>query len=437
MILHKENTVKLVPYFQSLMDLAEERSATRSNVTSIHKLYKEKSYLLEKYSYMVQNVILFEEEIRAITEPEILVTKLNLFLRKILPVKDSGLFFFDDSMLKLVPVNKLNSSDLTKTLNNLYKESVLNMIFESGKEMVIPDLESYSSDGSRLNYLLYPVIEMGKDEGVLAILTSVSEDKLSGLERKSIRILLNAVLSKIEKAFLKKKLNSTYHELQTYQAKLSNDFRLSAIGELTNGVLEDILSPMQVIVSQLDMLKVTNGERKELNKIKRQVKKINKSIDRLIKFADVNHEEVKVMPCKINEVTEEYFTLVKSTLEGLQLECILDLQDDIPSILSHPNYIFQLLTNIFEIISNNNHKPGGVIIQTRFKTNNVIFRVITTNILYSVAQEEQSDKSDLQLNYNIIEKIMLRHEGSFNQETFENGGSAIVLNFPLKRRVRK
>ena len=106
----------------------------------------------------------------------------------------------------------------------------------------------------RLFYLIFPVYDDKKNYGILALLTSLDQNSISELEKKSINVFLNLVLGKLEKLKLTEKLNDTYEELQTYQAKLSNDFRLSAIGEMTEGIVEDIVTPLQVISSNVDIL---------------------------------------------------------------------------------------------------------------------------------------------------------------------------------------
>jgi signal transduction histidine kinase len=239
----------------------------------------------------------------------------------------------------------------------------------------------------------------------------------------------------LEKLKLTEKLNDTYNELQTYQAKLSNDFRLSAIGEMTEGIVEDIVTPLQVISSNVDIMDGEIEKNIELKQIKSQIKKINNVISRLVKFADVNQKDVKIQPCHVNNIIQDYFHLVKSTLENANLEYILDFEKALPPILSHPNYVYQLLTNIFSLIKGFKAKKGGVIIQTRFKDDNVVLRVISTSKI------DQSNKNNSQVQQNlsisIIKNLMKKHEGQFELGSFESSGAVIVLMFPLKRKMRK
>ncbi|MEE9429548.1 MAG: hypothetical protein V3V16_00810, partial [Melioribacteraceae bacterium] len=302
--------------------------------------------------------------------------------------------------------------------------------------ITVPDLESYNEKIPKLNYLILPVFDEKSNYGILSVHTSLRKENITELEKRNINILLNILLGKLEKIKLKEQLSETFEELQTYQAKLSNDFRLSAIGEMTEGIIEDIVSPLQVITSNTEILSSELKNQFELKQIKTQTKKISRVVNRLVKFADINQKDIKIKPCNINSIVEEYFQLVRSTLENANLEYILDFDKNLPTILSHPNYIYQLLTNIFSLIKNFKVAKGGIILQTRFKENSVYLRVISTakieNIKLSKSKNENYD-----LSLSIIKNLMKKHEGSAEFDSFENSGAAISLVFPLKRKIRK
>ncbi len=150
-------------------------------------------------------------------------------------------------------------------MNHFNREGIFQVIFSEKKTISVPDLDNYNSDGPRLFYLIFPVYDDKKNYGILSLLTSLDNSSISELEKKSINVFLNLVLGKLEKLKLTEKLNNTYEELQTYQAKLSNDFRLSAIGEMTEGIVEDIVTPLQVISSNVDILKNDIEKSIELN----------------------------------------------------------------------------------------------------------------------------------------------------------------------------
>lgn len=430
MILHKENTLRAEPFYKSI------------NEISLFKEKKDQDYgyndlkQLEKYSYFIQNLMAFDQEIKNDTNVKILMARFLRYLKGIIPVKELGLFFYDEFQRELIPVDEEEDSKISKAMNHFNKEGIFNVIFSQRLTISIPDLENHQGEGPRLFYLIFPVYDDKKNYGILSLLTSLDKSRVSELEKKSINVFLNLVLGKLEKLKLTDKLNETYNELQTYQAKLSNDFRLSAIGEMTEGIVEDIVTPLQVISSNVDIMDGETESELELKQIKQQIKKINNVINRLVKFADVNQKDVKIQPCKINYIINDYFQLVKSTLESANLEYILDFENDLPPILSHPNYIYQLLTNIFSLIKGYKSRKGGVIIQTRFKEDNVILRVISTSKI-DPTEINNSNQVQRNLSLSIIKNLMKKHEGQLQLDSFENSGAAFVLVFPLKRKMRK
>lgn len=434
MRLHKINTLEYQPFLKSIQDISEEDDID-SGFGVFRYSKKDDSTLLERYSHMLQNLVSFEKDTDEIKSATIIISKLKYAVKRVLPVKDAALLFFDDSLTSLKPIDSNDKSEIISVMNHYYKEGILNLLFESGKPMAVPELSSYNSDGPRLNFILFPILEDGKKKGLFVLLSSISQQNFSELDKQIIKILLNVCLAKIDKFVVKERLYSTYEELQTYQAKLSNDFRLAAIGELTEGIVEDIMTPMQVIMSQVGLIEIDSGENDELKKIKSQINKVNSVINRLVKFASINQKDIEIMPCNLNEVIGEYHTLVKSTLDSLNLECVHDFESNIPSVLSHPNYIFQLLTNMIGLVKSN-EKEGGIIIQTLDKGDHIVLKVITTAELRSDSKNNGTSNS-ADLNIRIIGNLMKKHEGEFLLESFKDNGSAMTLKFPLRRKIRK
>lgn len=431
MILHKENTDRAELLFETIKDESPDKQFEEEL-----NLDSSEVQLLEKYSYFIQNLIQFENEIKKDDHLQVLMGRFALYLKKIIPVKDTTLMFYDEFKRKLIAVNKSENSKIVIAMNNFNKEGIFKNVFSKKDTITVPDLESYNSKVPKLNYIILPVYDEKSNYGILSVLTSLCKEGITELDKKNINILLNILLGKLEKIKLKEQLTETFEELQTYQAKLSNDFRLSAIGEMTEGIIEDIVSPLQVISSNTDLLNEEIQNKFELKQIKTQTKKINRVVNRLVKFADINQKDIKIKPCNVNSIVKEYFHLVRSTLENANLEYILDFDKNLPTILSHPNYVYQLLTNIFSLIKNFKVAKGGVILQTRFKDNSVYLRVISTTKIENI-DLKKSENENYNLSLNIIRNLMKKHEGFAELDSFDNNGAAISLVFPLKRKIRK
>jgi K+-sensing histidine kinase KdpD len=386
---------------------------------------------------MFHAIATFESQMSQIEDFQSMNRLLFNSLKRILPLKSINVFFFGESELNLIPVEE-DCLEFVKTfVNNAYKEGILDWIFEAGKVSLIPLPENHRATGSKFNFLILPLLEGEKKKGVIAILTPLTSINPEDLDIQVINLMIGMALSKIEALYAKAKLKTTLNELQTYQAKLANDFKLSAIGELTDGIVEDIVDPLQVILSFVDLSGLNSIEKSSADLIKTQVQKIERVIARLVKFANIDSDNIKIEPCYVNNIIRDYINLVKSFLESVNIECILDLEKDIPPVLSHPNYIYQLLTNIFSMIKTYSPKGGGILIQSRFVDEHVSVKVITTSFLQNISETNSENVKTRDLNLNIINDLMKKHEGELRAAADNQKGSAIILNFPLKRKIRK
>lgn len=396
------------------------------------------SSMLEKYFYLIQSLSSFEKQLNGAADIQAVSKLMKMALKRMVPLKDANIFFFDETKANLLPFDNNYENSFPKLINNVYKEGILDWVFENAKPVIIPEVNNFTVTGPKLNYIFLPVMEDGKRKALLAILSTIGKDDFNDIENRSVQLILSFTMAKIDQFTLKEKLNSTYNELQTYQAKLSNDFRLSAIGELTEGIVEDIKSPLQVILSYADFLSKDESDSKAANIVKEQVKRINFVVNRLVKFSNINEDKTNIHPCDINSVIVEYYNLIKSSLSNANVECLLDFEKDIPSVLSHPSYIFQLLSNIISIIKAKSKNGGGIILQTRHAAESIIVKIINTaQISPSEFDNRDSENTSSSLNLRIVENIMKLHEGVFKVESFQKNSSVIILQFPLRRKLRK
>ncbi len=428
MKVHKLNTEEYPTFYESIgfKDGAkDEELGLKLNADNEF----DTSILAEKYSHIIQNLILFERESESVNNIDLLIKMLNLAVRRIVPTKSTDIFFFTENKGELKAISSDFDPELFDVSNRFYKEGILSVVFDKKSPSIFPDLDNYTTDGAEINFIVFPIIRDNIEKGIFILKSTIARKNYSEIDKRMIQVLLNASITKIEKIIYKEKLNSAYEELQVYQGKLSNDFRLSAIGELTEGILEDISSPLQAIINLVEVLDVQDTNAVEILKIKSQVHKIHKTVNRLVRFTNLNQKSVKLMPLNLNKVINDYFNLVKSTLDTANIECVLDLEDKIPSILSHPNYINQILTNLFGIIRKNKEGRSGIIIQTRFRNQNIYLRFVSTIQL-------NEEKLKPELNYKIVQSLIKKHEGNFTIKDSFDGGSSIIVEFPLIRKIR-
>jgi len=391
---------------------------------------------LENFHAMLKKLSLFERQIKISNNAKQIILKVNEFINGVMDFEEADLFFFDDFRVKLNSVIEPKNLQTTEFINRVFSEGILDWVLKENKPQVIPDLREVSSLGSKLNYLLFPVGEGKEPKGVFTLLTKPTYKYEENYEVQLIQLILNIAVPKIELIKKDEELNATYNELHVYQSKLSNDFRLSAIGELTSGLTEDILTPLQVILSAADFLESDDETigNKNLNVIKQQVKKVEAVVNRLVKFADMNDNRLEIRPCRLADVINDYYNFISSSLEAAKIECILNLDENIPSVLSHPDYLTHLLTTIFGMIKTASQNGGGILLQTKYNNGFVIVRIVTTAFIQSLTKEQKTQNDDL--NIKMITHLMQNHQGIVEYDAHEKTGSSIVLTFPLKKKIR-
>jgi K+-sensing histidine kinase KdpD len=87
------------------------------------------------------------------------------------------------------------------------------------------------------------------------------------------------------------------------------------------------------------------------------------------------------------------------------------------------------------MVLNSNVEGGGILVQTKFVSESISLRFIVTDRLNIYAEDNNGNKANL--NVKMIANIMKRHQGDVKIINNESGGTTIILNFPVKRKLSK
>ncbi|GBD88096.1 sensor protein ZraS [bacterium BMS3Abin03] len=382
----------------------------------------------------LKEIIIFEKEIEKAGSVLEATEGLNTFLKNKLEVISTQLFFFDKSKTQLIPVGITNNNNTVSFIRHLNSEGSIDWIFQNDSNSNFTELITYTVNGNSTKLIIIPIIQKNKRRGIL-LLTSLN-DVFSNNEKSYnlVQSALNYTLTKIESLLYKFQVKEVTKELQLYQSKNLNDHRLLAVGEMAIGAIEEILNPMQVILSYADMLadENNNSNSDALKIIKEQVSDVTKVISGLMKFAHRDEKSPALQPININNVIKEYHKIISPSVRNKNFELILDLQKNIPMIISNRDYIYQLLTNVFTIVLSGNSSEGGILLQTKHTNNSISIRVISTAYLNLLDHNNSEINSDLSIG--IIQKLMGKHEGNLKTSSNPDTGSTLILNFPLQRK---
>jgi len=375
-------------------------------------------------------------ELKSFLEDESSLEKIIAFfqnlLRDILFLKEIQIFYFEENFISLIPLTNICDINYTNSINKAFADGIIDWIFEKKQTFVLPEVKRSKINESSLNMVLFPIYGAKKPKGILSVITPQKSIPTNSFEVEAVNMLLAMITNKIDLIREKEKINSVYTDLQLYQSKLANDFKLSAIGELTAGLVEDVISPVQVVLSSTKIIEsdYENVDKEIIKTIYSQLDKIQNVASRLTKFANINNRNSNVFPVDLNSIITDYYNVVLSTLKYKDYECILDLETSIPPILTKSTYIHQLLTNFFSIMKS--ETGGGILIQSKFVGEKIIVNFITTDSITA-----QSLDANQKTNIKMMENLMNLHEGMLKIHNTKSGGTNFVLTFPLRRKIRK
>jgi len=430
----KTNTLSYETFYESLKYLSQAGPNKNGLKLLKNEAIIDSGNMLEKYAHLFQNLLAFTHYMNGKSRIEDVLNALRTALKHQITLKEATLFILDESSGKLVSLGLLPDDKINHYVNYAFKEGMLNQIFQRNSVTFVLNNKK-PKNGAALNYIFAPIIENNKKRGILLIQTPITSFEEGTLEYGSIKIILGIAIQKISSLLKSNELNELYHDLQTYQSKLQNDYKLSAIGELTSGIVEDIMNPLQVVMSYADLIQNEQNisDKGMVDGIKTQIKKIEVVISRLIKFASLNNEKAKIAPCSLNDMVAEFYNIINSSLKTKKYECVLDLENGVPSLALNKDMFNQLIINIFGLLSPRSSAGGGILVQTKQMQDRVALKVFTTDCVNIFLNGKLSPEEELSVR--MINNLMKKFNGNVLYEANPNSGSSITLLFSLKRKM--
>jgi len=422
----KENTVEYPSLYKTLLE-SNNKNMRKTNVN-------ENSEDKNKHSDFFDALYIYGRKIRETNDISAITEYLKTSLKKFVDVTEISLF--NSSNMSEEPISLIQNTSKT-TLNlvhTIYDDGLLQRILDRGVLTIIPTRSRNTSD--YYYYLVFPIVDIDRsNQYFLSIRTKESNFENGTDNRKVLQSFIQLYIPRVEYLLQKYDLHQTYNELQIYQSKISNDYKLSAVGEMTYTLVDQIVSPMQVLLSCVEMLDNDGSSDKSvINSMKSQINKVHSVTSGIVKFSSSGKNDSPVTSCAVNDFIKEFHDFIKPSLEENNYEVILDLEENIPPVLSTPNNIHQILTNTFSLMVDTSD-TGGLYMQTKYINQSVAVRLISTN---SNAQFS-GGKEELNKNINLLmlETLLQKHGGTVKFNTTRDNGSSLELLFPLKRKLLK
>jgi signal transduction histidine kinase len=233
---------------------------------------------------------------------------------------------------------------------------------------------------------------------------------------------------------------------------------MPTMGRISTGVAHELNQPLNAIKMGSDFIKMVisqKGKIKEAhltqvaNEISNQVERASEIINRLRVF-DQRPDFAK-QSVNINDPIKDVMAIISHQLSLDNIEIKLELDEDLPPIIGHPNrlgqVVYNLLSNAHEAINLKKKSGGGagqhvIRIKSFSEGNRVILSVSDTGIGISAAHLRRiyepffTTKATGQgkgLGLSISNEIVRDFGGRIDAESDENKGTTFKVSFPRVR----
>ncbi len=161
---------------------------------------------------------------------------------------------------------------------------------------------------------------------------------------------------------LVEELRRSNKDLEAAHQGLVRSEKLAGVGRLAAGLAHEIGNPLQIVMGYVELLQRsprTEGNPDVLKRMEKEVERIHHIIEELLAFARPARQRVEHFDVRDLFVDCEH--LFKGRKGFRKLEFRQRVEDDVPSILSEPDKIRQILVNLIFNAADAVSKTGGTV----------------------------------------------------------------------------
>lgn len=169
-------------------------------------------------------------------------------------------------------------------------------------------------------------------------------------------------------------------EAEGLNRQLMQASKLASLGELAAGVAHEINNPLAIILTESQLVRDVTGDYPDLNgefqkeladslsQIEDQVQRCNQITHNLLRFSRRSQAVPGLVD--VNACLEEVMALLEKRGKTSGVEFVIELEKDLPQLLSHPSQLQQVFVNLIaNAIDAHEGKPHGTI-RVRTGSNN-------------------------------------------------------------------
>ena len=236
-------------------------------------------------------------------------------------------------------------------------------------------------------------------------------------------------------------------ESRKLELRLQQTERLKALGTLAAGIAHEIRNPLATINFNTQMLQrelaLDVAQQEMFEDVFQQIRKIDRIIQQVLHFA--RPREPQFLPNHLNEVVRHCLDMSKMYLLKAQVELVVSLAGDLPTLVMDFNQICQVLMNL--IINAIEAMPGGGSLRIETSQHeeppSLVLRISDTG--GGILEEDKTRIFDpfftrkpegTGMGLSISRQILEKHKALVEMESDPGKGTVFRLIFPLREETK-
>ncbi len=332
-------------------------------------------------------------------------------------------------------------------------EGIAGNVVQSGEPVIVQDVDQDSRFDSKFDRLTgfntqsmicVPLIVRGRPIGAIQVINKKSGEEFTRTDLDLLTAASQQIAVAMENAKLYERLQHkfqlTEQELKRTQERLLRSERLSAVGNLVQGVAHEIRNPLMTIGGFARRIKVKETEDKSLSRyadiILEEAGRLEKLVQDVREFSEV--QTAKLSPSRIEAVIEEIVPKIEALAQETGVQVRLSMDDDIPLLDMDCSQMAKALVNIAENGIEAMPSGGNLEIQVLKGKRNLSLCISDTgkgiaedqlNSIYDPFVTSKTRGAGLGLT--MVHRIITNHRGEIEIQTAEGKGTTFTVQIPF------
>jgi signal transduction histidine kinase len=334
-------------------------------------------------------------------------------------------------------------------------EGVAGRVVGSGKPIMIQDVNRDKNFSDKFDkrtgfrtrsMICVPLILRGRPMGALQVINKKTDAPFTQTDLELLTGMAQQIAVALENAKLYQRLQAkfklTENELKKTQEKLIRSERLSAMGNLVQGIAHEIRNPIMTIGGFARRIKGTAKKLPRVSNYADIILEESGRLESLVRqirdFAETLKAELR--PTRIEAVIEEVYKKIEPQALDQQVTLELHMDEDLPRI--RMDYV-QLARALLNISRNAlEAMTDGGILEIRVATEDQNLTIDITDTGRGIGQEDLDSVYDpfftsktrgAGLGLTMAHQIVMNHQGDIRIRSTEGEGTSVTIRIPISR----